>query len=94
LRALDEESDAASVIPEPRRKGVSTKKELTSIAEANGIRLTGGYVSKSGKSTSGKLPEDILRQRILDRGIELPYHLKASTGSKAGRPAISFNKEA
>ena len=83
MRALDEESDAASVIPEPRRKGVSTKKELTTIAEANGIRITGAYVAKNGRTTSGKLPEDILRQRIVDRGIELPLHLKASTGSKA-----------
>ena len=74
-------------------KDYPKKKELTEIAQANRIKITGAYVSRSGKTTSGKLPEDILRQRIVDAGIPLPVYLTESTGSKKGRPATPFKKD-
>lgn len=99
MNAFNEEGGAESAFLAPRRKGVSTKQELTEIAQASRIKITGAYViSKAWQNyilhqTSGKLPEEILRQRTVDRRIVLPDYLTASTGSKKRLPATPFKKE-
>jgi hypothetical protein len=67
--------------------------QLKQIAEANGVKLTGKYTNSAGAKTSGTLSFKQLRDRVIDKGIELPPNLLEPTVfSKAGRKATGIKK--